>query len=148
MPQMSDEERRIGFNGTKLEDVNKTSFFGRIRGSVGLGAGLALELAYTPPIEAAGRQAEPARRGARAARSRSAPTWRLGVRGYGQIGNDQGRHHVQRRRGRRGQRPADKNPYQCVEPSKDESRQKAIGLELAVGLRQGRLRSSPTSAWP
>src|SRR5438093_5861439 len=37
VPQMSDEERRLGFNGTSLQDVNKTRLFGRIRASVGLG---------------------------------------------------------------------------------------------------------------
>ena len=54
VPQMSDEQRRIGFDGTKLENVNRTHFFGRLRGSVGLGAGFALDLAYTPPIELGG----------------------------------------------------------------------------------------------
>src|SRR5687768_17975390 len=44
VPQLSDEERRLGFNGRSLQDVNKTSLFGRIRGRVGLGQGIALEL--------------------------------------------------------------------------------------------------------
>src|SRR5262245_38987023 len=51
VPQLTDAERLIGFAGTKLEDVNKTSYFGRFRGRVGLGKGVALEVAYTPPIE-------------------------------------------------------------------------------------------------
>src|SRR5262245_10005772 len=43
VPQLSEEDRRIGFSGTKVEDVNKTSVFGRVRGSVGLGSGFALD---------------------------------------------------------------------------------------------------------
>src|SRR5262245_158168 len=85
VPQMSDEERRIGFNGTKLEDVNKTKFFGRIRGSVGLGKGFALELAYTPPIELGGAKPNILALGLGRPFQLS-DTWRLGVRGYGQIG--------------------------------------------------------------
>ena len=85
VPHLSDAERRIGFNGTKLEDVNKTRFFGRVRGSVGLGKGVALELAYTPPIELGG--ARPNLFALALGRPfELGPSWRLGVRGYGQIG--------------------------------------------------------------
>ncbi len=89
VPQMSDEERRIGFNGTKLEDVNKTSFFGRLRGSVGLGTGLGLELGWTPPVEVGG--AKPNILALALGRPvELSPAWRLGVRGYGQLGTIEG----------------------------------------------------------
>ena len=85
VPQMNDQERRIGFNGTKLEDVNKTSFFGRIRGSVALGKGLWLELGYTPPVELGGAKPNILALGLGRPFELSS-RWRLGVRGYGQIG--------------------------------------------------------------
>jgi len=131
VPQMSDAERRIGFNGTKLEDVNKTSFFGRIRGSVGLGKGLALELGYTPPIEAGG--AKPNILALALGRPFDlSSTWRLGVRGYGQIGKIEGDITCSADEAAAGDDPQ-LNPFQCVEPSEDESHQKVIGLELVAG---------------
>jgi len=131
VPQMSDEQRRIGFNGTKLEDVNKTSFFGRIRGSVGLGKGLALELGYTPPIEVGGAKPNILALGLARPFDLSR-TWRLGVRGYGQIGTIEGDITCSADEVAAGD-DVQQNPFQCVEPSEDESRQKVIGLELVAG---------------
>jgi len=131
VPQLSDDERRIGFNGTKLEDVNKTSFFGRIRGSVGLGKGLALELGYTPPVDVGG--AKPNILALALGRSfELSPTWRLGVRGYGQIGTIEADITCSADEVAAGD-DVQQNPFQCVEPSQDESRQKVIGLELVAG---------------
>jgi opacity protein-like surface antigen len=131
VPQLSDAERRIGFNGTKLEDVNKTSFFGRIRGSVGLGNAFALELGYTPPVElggakpnifamALGRMFQPS------------DTWRLGLRGYGQIGTIKADITCSADEVAAGD-DVQQNPFQCVAPSEDESDHKVIGLELVAG---------------
>jgi opacity protein-like surface antigen len=131
VPQLSDEERRLGFNGTKLEDVNKTSFFGRIRGSVGLGKGLALELGYTPPIELGG--AKPNILAMALGRPFDlSRTWRLGVRGYGQIGKIEADITCSADEVAAGD-DLQLNPFQCVEPSEDVSRQKVIGLELVAG---------------
>jgi opacity protein-like surface antigen len=140
VPQLSDAERRIGFNGSKLEDVNKTRSFGRVRSSVGLGKGVAFELAYTPPIELGG--ARPNLLALALGRPFDlGPSWRLGVRGYGQLGTIEGditcsadevaaRDDVQA------------NPFQCIRPSEDESRQKVVGLELVAGY-DGRSRFAP-----
>jgi hypothetical protein len=135
VPQLSDEERRIGFNGTKLEDVNRTSFFGRVRGSVGLGAGLALDLAWTPPIEFDG--AKPNLLAASLSRPFSlSQSWRLGLRGYGQVGKIEADITCSADEVAGGN-DLDQNPYLCTEPSQDESRQKAIGLELVAGYDSG-----------
>ncbi len=140
VPQLSDEERRIGFNGTKLEDVNKTSFFGRIRGSVGLGNGVALELGYTPPIEIGG--AKPNILALALGRPFDlSDTWRLGVRGYGQIGTIEADVTCSADEVAAGD-DLQANSFQCVEPSQDESRQKVIGLELVAGY-DGRSRLKP-----
>ena len=140
VPQMSDAERRIGFNGTKLEDVNKTSFFGRIRGSVGLGKRLALELGYTPPIEVGG--AKPNILALALGRPFDlSSTWRLGVRGYGQIGKIDGDITCSAAEAAAGD-DLQQNPFQCVEPSQDESHQKVIGIELVAGY-DGKSRLKP-----
>ena len=135
VPQMSDEQRRIGFDGTKLEDVNRTRFFGRVRGSVGLGAGLALEIAWTPPIELGGAKPNifAAAIGHPFQLSR---VLRLGLRGYGQIGTIQADITCSAEEAAAGSDP-DKNPYQCVEPSRDETRQKTLGGELTLGYDAG-----------
>ena len=135
VPQLSDEERRLGFNGTKLEDVNRTSFFGRLRGSVGLGAGLALDLAWTPPIEFDG--AKPNLLAAALSRPFSlSPSWRLGLRGYGQVGKIEADITCSADEVAGGN-DIDQNPFLCVEPSQDESRQKVIGLEVVAGYDSG-----------
>jgi len=135
VPQMSDEQRRIGFNGTKLEDVNKTSYFGRVRGSVGLGSGLALDVAWTPPIEMGG--AKPNLFAAAIGRPFVlAPSWRLGLRGYGQIGTIKADITCSADEVAAGNN-FEENPFVCVEPSEDESRQKVIGLELVAGYDSG-----------
>jgi opacity protein-like surface antigen len=135
VPQLSDEERRLGFNGTKLEDVNRTSFFGRVRGSVGLGAGIAFDLAWTPPIELDG--AKPNLLAAALSRPFSlSDRWRLGLRGYGQIGKVEADITCSADEVAGGSN-IDLNPYLCVEPSQDESRQKVIGLEMVAGYDTG-----------
>jgi opacity protein-like surface antigen len=140
VPQLSEAERRIGFNGTKVEDVNKTSFFGRVRGSVGLGRGFALELAYTPPIELGGAKPNIFALGL-GRPIELAPSWRLGVRGYGQIGTITADVTCSADEVAAGD-DVQANPFQCVRPSEDESRQKAVGIELVVGY-DGRSRFKP-----
>jgi opacity protein-like surface antigen len=140
VPQLSDAERRIGFNGTKLEDVNKTSFFGRVRGSVGLGKGVALEVAYTPPVEVGGATPNILALGLGRPFELS-PSWRLGVRGYGHVGTIKADITCSAQEVAAGD-DQQANPFQCVQPSKDESRQKVVGLELVVGYG-GRSRLKP-----
>ena len=140
VPQLSDAERRIGFGGTKLEDVNKTPLFGRARASVGLGKAVALELAYTPPIEMGGARANILAL-ALGRPFELAPSWRLGVRGYGQIGSIKADITCSADEVAAGD-DVQANPFQCVHPSEDESRQKVVGLELVAGY-DGRSRFKP-----
>src|SRR5688572_7804213 len=117
VPQLSDAERRIGFNGTKLEDVNKTHLFGRLRGSVGLGRAVVLEIGYTPPIERGG--ARPHILGLALGRPvQLAPSWRLGIRGHGHIGTITGDVTCGADAVAAGDDP-EANPFQCARPSQD-----------------------------
>jgi len=111
-----------------------------VRGSVGLGKGLALELAYTPPVEWGG--ATPNIFALALARPfELAPSWRLGVRAYGQIGTIEADVTCSAEETAAGD-DAQANPFQCVRPSEDESRQKVVGLELVAGY-DGRSRFKP-----
>ena len=140
VPQLSDTQRRLGFNGTSLQDVNKTSWFGRIRGSVGLGQGIALELGYTPPVELGG--AKPHFFALALGRPFDlSDAWRLGVRGYGQIGKIEGDITCSAAEVAAGD-DVQRNPFLCVRPSQDVSYQNVIGLELVAG-HDGRSRFKP-----
>jgi len=50
VPRLSHDEQRIGFNGVKYEDLNRSPVFGRVRAWVGLPAGWVGEIGYTPPL--------------------------------------------------------------------------------------------------
>jgi opacity protein-like surface antigen len=130
VPQLSTDERRVGFDGTKVEDVNRTRVFGRLRGVVGLGRGFALDLAYTPPIGVGGARPDVLALGL--GRPFALSSFRLGLRGYGQIGTVTADITCSAGEAAAGSDPS-LNPFQCVRPSQDESRQKVAGLELVAG---------------
>lgn len=54
VPSLDERELRVGFNGTKTEDINRTSVFGRPRVAVGLAGNFILEGSYLPPIDISG----------------------------------------------------------------------------------------------
>ena len=128
VPSLSATERRIGFNGTKLEDLNKTSIFGRPRVHVGLPKQYVLTLSYVPPIEVAG--IEPHLLSAAIARTVwCSDTWRLGLRLYGQLGTVEGDLTCDADTVAAGADPL-RNPFNCTAVSNDEVTQDYLGLEL------------------
>jgi hypothetical protein len=54
LPHLDRSERRVGFNGEKLEDLNKSPVVGRARMWIGLPGRLVAELGYTPPLAIGG----------------------------------------------------------------------------------------------
>lgn len=54
VPSLSEEERRVGFRGTKVEDLNRTAAVGRPTVTVGLPAGWTLEAGWMPPVDVDG----------------------------------------------------------------------------------------------
>jgi hypothetical protein len=57
IPYLSEDQRRVGFGGTKVEDLNKSPLFGRPRLTVGLPGGFSVEAAWVPPIGINGSKA-------------------------------------------------------------------------------------------
>ncbi len=51
IPSLSEEERRVGFNGTKVEDLNRAPLFGRPVVRLGLPADFSLSAGWVPPID-------------------------------------------------------------------------------------------------
>ncbi len=58
VPSLSAAERTVGFDGTKEEDFDRTSVFGRPRIAVGLPGGWSLEGSYLPPVDISGIEPE------------------------------------------------------------------------------------------
>jgi hypothetical protein len=56
IPHLSDSQRRVGLNGTNLEDLNKSPVFGRPRVAVGLPGGISFEAGWVPPVEVDGQK--------------------------------------------------------------------------------------------
>lgn len=50
IPRLSGEQQRVGFNGFKSEDLNRSPAFGRVRIMAGLPGEWVAELGYTPPV--------------------------------------------------------------------------------------------------
>jgi hypothetical protein len=138
VPQLSDDERRVGFNGTKLEDVNRTRLLGRFRATVGLTASTSLELAYVPPVTVSG--ATPHILGVAIGRPFAlSPDWQLGLRLFGQLGTMKGDITCGANEAAAGPDLV-RNPYLCEAPSTDELKQKLVGVEVSAGYGRGRWR--------
>jgi opacity protein-like surface antigen len=126
VPQLSEEQRRIGFGGVKVEDLNRTPFFGRVRGRIGLSESASLELAYLPPIEIGGTK--PHMFSIALGRPFDvSDTWKIGVRGFGHFGTIEGDITCS------SEEVEGPNPYDCLAPSNDDLAQRAYGVEITTG---------------
>lgn len=129
VPSLSRTERTVGFNGTKEEDINRTSIFGRMRIVVGLANDFSLEATYLPPIDISG--VEPSLYGLALARPLSqSDRWRTSARLTAQDGNFSGDFTCSADEIRNGS-----NNFQCEEPSRDEISIRTASLELATARR-------------
>jgi len=132
VPALSEEERRVGFNGSKVEDLNKTSAFGRLRLSVGLPADFSLSLGWVPPVEVGG--VETNLYSLALARPLLANRfWSLGLRLHAQRGTLEGDITCTREEARLAP-GSPGNPFGCEGPSRDRMTVRQAGLELAASF--------------
>jgi hypothetical protein len=133
IPTLSEDERRVGFNGTKVEDFNRLDILPRPRLAVGLGWATTLELAYLPPVTVEGLTPNLFSAAIERPVLRSGD-WTLGLRAYGQVGTVEGDITC----------PADEaalppggpgNEFGCMEPSDDAVSLRYLGLALTAGWR-------------
>ena len=89
LPYLSDEQRTIGFNGIKAENINHTHFFGRPRLVLGLPESVSLMVAWVPPITVNGLRPNLFSGSAGWAAVRQGPV-RLGVNAFVLIGDTTG----------------------------------------------------------
>lgn len=137
IPQLSESEQRIGFDGRKEEDLDKSPVFGRPRITIGLPWRSALILSYIPPVKLYGLKPHIFTIALERPLLESGP-WTLGARLYGQLGTVRGAFTC----------PdevtayppgAPGNVYGCDTQSNDKAYQHYAGLELSGAYRIERL---------
>lgn len=130
LPELSEEERRVGFDGVKVEDLNRAEAFGRLRIDIGLPKRLTLTAAWVPPVSVDGLEANlvslalsrPIAGGRR---------WSLGARLHATGGEVEGDITCDRATVAAGDDPV-RNPFLCTEPSGDEVTLRTAGVELTA----------------
>ncbi|HEV8268354.1 MAG TPA: hypothetical protein VGR00_08985 [Thermoanaerobaculia bacterium] len=135
IPYLTLDQRRVGFDGTALEDLNKTLLLARPRLILGLPGGISAEVGWIPPLEIHGGTSNLIS----AALERPFVEGRhltLGLRAYGQLGHAKGdftcpKEVVAEEPG------SPENPQGCEAPSKDTSRLNFAGAALTGGVRLG-----------
>lgn len=129
IPSLSEDQRRVGFVGNKVEDINRNSVYGRLRATFGLPNDFSVTLGYSPPVRTSGVEAQLFNL-AVARPVFETNSWRLGLRLHGQKGDVEGDFTC----------PSDiagiddpnLNPEDCAEGSSDEVSLDYVGLELSA----------------
>lgn len=134
IPELDEDERQVGFRGSKVEDVNKAPVLARLRAELGLGAGWSLTVGYVPPVDVF--DVEPHLLSASLNRPLyEGRHWRLGGRLYGQVGTIES--DITCPDEVAGVDDPLVNPSDCEEPSSDEMTMRYAGVELSAGRDDG-----------
>lgn len=130
IPSLEGEDARVGFRGTKEEDLDKAPILARPRLTLGLPAHLTLELGWVPPIEVF--DAKPNLLSVALGRPLfHGVAWRAGARLHGQAGTIESDITCPDEVAARGDDPSG-NPFGCEEPSEDEVDLTHYGVELSA----------------
>ena len=127
VPRLSDEEQRVGFNGVKQEDLNRSPVFGRARAWVGLPGGWIGEIGYTPPLRIEDTQPRHFVALGIGRRLVARDAFRLSWRVFGQHGDVEGDITCPAHLAGGG---SDVNPYGCQAPSQDVASLNYYGTDL------------------
>lgn len=132
VPSLSRDERRLGFDGTKVEEIDRAPAVGRLRLRVGLPRGWSAELGLLPPLELDGF--EPSFLALGLSRTLAEPgRLRLGGRLQAQSGRLVGDITCSRGDVAAGDDP-EANPFGCESPSRDRLELTLAGGELVLAL--------------
>jgi len=133
IPHLDEDQRRVGFGGAKVEDLNRLPVFGRPRLTIGLPAKLSLDVAWVPPVELRGVKSNLFSLALERPVFSTGP-WTLGVRVYGQLGTVKGdltcsEEDASSPPGSPG------NIWGCEAPSEDELKLNYLGAAFTGGFR-------------
>jgi hypothetical protein len=129
VPSLSDSQQRVGFNGTKQEDLNRSPVFGRVRAMLGLPGGLVAELGYTPSVTIDGVKALDLFALALGYRVYEHDNFSLSMRAIGQRGRATGDITCP---ARLVHASAQDNPYGCQAPSTDRVTLNYYGIDTTA----------------
>ena len=129
IPELGDSYRRVGFNGTKLEDLNKSPIFVRPLITYYFKPKISLTLSYAPPIEVWDVTPHIFSGSINWTFINSDP-WRFGLRFYGQVGTVEGAFTCPPEDVAGGDDPL-LNPFGCVAVSNDTAHLNYYGIEFS-----------------
>lgn len=135
IPRLDTNERRVGFNGEKLEDLNKSPVFGRLHLRVGLPAGWIAEFGYTPPVPINGAKPRNLVAAAIGHRLLQRGGFTLSGRAFGQHGDIEG--DITCPESLVGVTDFELNPYGCQAASNDRNAVNDYGVDLVAGWTDG-----------
>ncbi len=135
IPYLSESQRTVGFNGTKVEDLNRFPVYGRPRVFLGLPGGITAEAGWVPPIEIKGSKANLLDMALERPFIDKAP-WTVGLRLYGQVGHGEGDYTCPEDAASQPPGSAG-NPYKCDEASHDIATLDYAGAALTAGVKLG-----------
>lgn len=131
IPRLSAAQRQVGLGGTKIEDLNKSPVFGRLRVSVGLPAGWLAEFGYTPPLTINGLRARGLIALALGHHVIERDGWAVSARVFGQHGSVFG--DITCPADIAGNSDPAQNPYGCDAASHDRVDLNYYGADLLAG---------------
>jgi len=140
IPRLNDSQRRIGFDGTKVEDLNKSPVFGRLRLTMGLPQDWVAEFAFTPPIEINGTHAHNLVDLGFGRRLIDRASWSLSLRAFGQHGSVRG--DITCPKQLANVPDLTLNPYDCRAASRDRFNLNYYGSDLTAAWKTGAWRWS------
>lgn len=143
IPEIDDDEARVGFSGSKVEDVNKAPVFLRPRLVVGLPRDVSLSVGYVPPVEAFDAEAHVLSLSLDRPLGRLGG-WRFGGRLYGQLGEVES--DITCPNEVVGVDDPALNPTGCEEESRDRVTMNYAGVELSAAWGSPEARWQPYAA--
>jgi hypothetical protein len=130
IPSLSDEQQRVGFRGSKQEDLNKSPVFGRARLAIGLPHGWVAEAGWTPPLSVNGIRTRDLIALALGRQLFATDSFSLSARIFGQHGEAEG--DITCPADVAGVEDPDINPAGCVAPSRDRIALRHYGADVTA----------------